>query len=943
MEEKEGTIVEANPSPRTPTRQHDLIPSETVIMSPPPIVVHDEQPSVDDFKAMIKELDGDSFYDAGASDMHDQEPWFQVEVRSLQTDGSESRTRLRKAWSEFQRFHYLLLTDEFGCDTEVKAQLPALLDPPPNDNKLTATALTEYFNKLVRVPAVNQSPMLASFLDEKSFQGRLPDAENLVNRGSEVAPTHRSAIGFLLQPFTPHCVYVPRRGEHTRELIVLHGESVVWRFEVEGYLDIDFSVEFEPRVLEKHTVLNPDVRPHTTYTGYTTQSSPAAAKDISSVVHVHRVTRYGGGGGDGIGAVQGSFTSGNDGLCTLRWGNGYSRLRGKRLHYCAEAVAPEVMKAAVTAADAVTHKLKRSSSVTDPNTSSTSSQPTGSINCSTSTDITALPQLGSFEITVKPLSGNLSASGCSDDDFPPSNGGTVGMTNGPRTGAAGEGLGKKGLNLLYSALMMAPYPHRVRQALRVLTGGAENAEMTDQEARAELFANYEKLEDDLAVAGAKRAQAEAQTKVLLARLQRSGVELNRASSEGSELRTALEHERVLVGQSNERMLAAQSNEEQAVTALEEAEKRCETIRRERALLQAERNVWQVARSGIQSELSRVVTDLEVEKQAHADTKADRAKAQSACHRLETENHKLTELLAAAQDKRLVELAHEETKAARAEAEDTATALAEMEAELARGAAHKRILALELRTQRKTMTDQISAAKAGEEEARMMQRAMQGRLDELELQRDNVMAQLADCQLRCQRLRSEKKLLVTELRQRGVTDTTINTIPTQTNANVSMSKSPASSVNNIERVNSSNIASAVPSSASSSVKSSPQAPGKSKLDKTPSPSNIVNKDINTNVYVNNNDKSSLLQSAMSEDGSSEGGGEGRAHERQALIKQITRQLVQLRERQQDVRERLEYSPNDTTAQRLYEEDTKSIADLQAQVRQLIAEHQREKEV
>ena len=50
-------------------------------------------------------------------------------------------------------------------------------------------------------------------------------------------------------------------------------------------------------------------------------------------------------------------------------------------------------------------------------------------------------------------------------------------------------------------------------------------------------------------------------------------------------------------------------------------------RRESELLRAERNVWQVARGGIQDELSKAVQAHALERQAHEDTRRSWERAQ----------------------------------------------------------------------------------------------------------------------------------------------------------------------------------------------------------------------------------------------------------------------------------------------------------------------------
>lgn len=77
--------------------------------------------------------------------MSSQEHWFNIDI-TLERDRGEGAgerpppavvraASLRKPWSEFLRLHYLLLTDEFGCDEAVKEKLPA---PPPGPPRPTS-------------------------------------------------------------------------------------------------------------------------------------------------------------------------------------------------------------------------------------------------------------------------------------------------------------------------------------------------------------------------------------------------------------------------------------------------------------------------------------------------------------------------------------------------------------------------------------------------------------------------------------------------------------------------------------------------------------------------------------------------------------------------------------------------------------------------------------
>lgn len=246
-----------------------------------------------------------------------QEQWFNIDITlERETSGGERppavspAASLRKPWSEFQRLHYLLLTDEFGCDEAVKEQLPALPTGPPkatsgdivgisssgsggggtgsNDSSYNssisvnsasasgteiAQGLDAYLKALLAVPAVVQSQVFSGFLEEGSRDRRRrasADTEGeeeqrrrvgssstssracgssgwSCGRGGDGVPkSPETAIDFLLQPFEYGKVYLPRRAEHTDSIDVLRGESVVWKFEVMDHLDIDFSVTFRP-------------------------------------------------------------------------------------------------------------------------------------------------------------------------------------------------------------------------------------------------------------------------------------------------------------------------------------------------------------------------------------------------------------------------------------------------------------------------------------------------------------------------------------------------------------------------------------------------------------------------------------------------------------------------------------------------------------------------
>ncbi|KAG5192945.1 hypothetical protein JKP88DRAFT_260832, partial [Tribonema minus] len=686
----------------------------------------------------VREMEASELESSIIDQIDDQEPWFEVIIHlAASPDPQQPGTPppppppakhacLRKAWSDFQRLHYLLLTDEFGCDDAVKALLPPLPTLAPGDADATAAALNSYMQRLLAVPAVLASAKFSGFLggdggsppEGGSAGGGEGEGGEAGGRGEP-----QTAIGFLLQPFAPHCVYVPRRQEYSRELVILKGESVAWRFDVDCGLDIDFTVEFTPcEVHQRSALVSGEGRRQRGWLGYVSPASEGAGgctgdgvEGAPRSVLVHRRTRYPGGA-----RVQGSCTSAADGLCALRWGNGHSRLRGKRLYFVAEAVDAAAMRAAVQAADACAFKASAARGG--------SAQQRITPGAAVSVDVAAL---------------RASAA--------PSDAATSDATLSPGGGDPPAGrfsLTRSAYNLVWNVLRLSPYyglgagggqggAGGGRAALPPAAGeggggGREGGGLSEYEERvATLLVNYERLEDELAGMSARRAQAEAQTKVLLAQLQRAKADVASAQEGWQGTRAELcEMTRRADDMALEREEALQEAHS-AERAQLQAEERLLAARRECELLQAERSVWQVARSGIQSELARAVGALETEKHAHEDARAALKRSQTAVERLEAERQRLAERVAAAGDREAQERLKEEAAAARAESEDVRVALAEVEAETAKLSAQKRLLVVELRQQKKAFLDQLSAVQAEAEEARMMQRAAETRLKKLE--------------------------------------------------------------------------------------------------------------------------------------------------------------------------------------------------------------------
>ncbi len=112
--------------------------------------------------------------------------------------------------------------------------LPILEDEPQNrDERKLAEELCTYFHSILQIPEVRKSLLLGGFLNEKSFQGRRrldnwgtgddDESGGVVNDGGSesAAALPVTAIDFLLQPFEPEKLYIHRRMDYFRDMIVL--------------------------------------------------------------------------------------------------------------------------------------------------------------------------------------------------------------------------------------------------------------------------------------------------------------------------------------------------------------------------------------------------------------------------------------------------------------------------------------------------------------------------------------------------------------------------------------------------------------------------------------------------------------------------------------------------------------------------------------------------
>ncbi len=128
------------------------------------------------------------------------------------------------------RFHNLLITDEFGCVPAVKnaiMPLPTFEDETSyRRDEIMAETLCSYFDSILEIPEVRNSSLLSGFLDEWSLQGSRLN-KDLVNghykpeTNLTVKPTPITAVDFLLQPFESQKLYIHRRSDYNRDMIVL--------------------------------------------------------------------------------------------------------------------------------------------------------------------------------------------------------------------------------------------------------------------------------------------------------------------------------------------------------------------------------------------------------------------------------------------------------------------------------------------------------------------------------------------------------------------------------------------------------------------------------------------------------------------------------------------------------------------------------------------------
>ncbi len=492
-------------------------------------------------------------------------------------------------------------------------------------------------------------------------------------------------------------------------------------------------------------------------------------------------------------SIQGSFTANQNGLIRLKWSNTFSRLRGKKLSQLVRVVESKEMRSAIEAANVVNKKaqgLRRNP------VSKKSPAHTVSLRDGVPIHVIAVTEHEEF---LDPSASLYNSINGKDDAKDGDNTTTSCLLHGGSSSTSNKVEAESYeetqhvgylLNILYSAaqatghILMNPGYTDSAASGTTLSPNVDSTinSLPDNEVThpmacvTEICATYSKLEDELAIADVKRTQADTHVRLVLAKLLKKEVEEEKLRTELKSLK-----EDVLVTEQLAECRALERDEcrrdlEHGIEDKEKLDEAMLKVERDNEFLRAERNVWRMARSGIQAELSKVVNALGVEKQGHDDTRRLLARAQEAFHREELENHHLAAKLKEQADRRVLEMAQEEAKISGQAAEDSNAALVELKAEIANLDAQKNALARELKKKMKVFQDKLSTVNAEAEEARMMQRTMQSHLKALEEECEAHIAIEAENEIKIQRLRAEKKLLVSEIRRGSTPSAVIDSSP-----------------------------------------------------------------------------------------------------------------------------------------------------------------------
>ncbi len=485
--------------------------------------------------------------------------------------------------------------------------------------------------------------------------------------------------------------------------------------------------------------------------------------------------------------IQGSFTANQSGLIRLTWSNKFSRLRGKNLSQLVRLVGPKELRSAVEVSDVIANKTQwRESNSAVKHPIHTISIRNGGFIL-----VTSLANEGEFLNSSSSLHSSIGWKHDDDDDNNSSSYALDGCSSSTLDSAIQTTNinGKMRRTSYLSRILHAVAKHagyvlvkspdannsadgtgtillpQIPQKTDIATNSLPSNEITSlRQDMIDICARYNRQEDELAIAEVKRSQEETRTRLMMGTLLKKEADMKELNSNLENM----EADRLVSEQQYEHMALeldeSRRNLEQSIQDKEKSDYARLKVDRENAVLRSERNVWQMARSGIQDELSKIANDLALEKQSHSDTRRLLARAQEALRSEELENYNMAAKLKEQANECALEKAKEEAKALEQEAEDSEAARLKLEAEISNLRTQKHNLVCELKMQIEVFQDKLSAINAEAEEARMMQRTMQSRLKALEEEYEAHIANGAENEIKIQRLRAEKKILISEIRK-----------------------------------------------------------------------------------------------------------------------------------------------------------------------------------
>lgn len=617
-----------------------------------------------------------------------------------------------------------------------------------------AEALTTYLYDLMAIPDVTASRQFLSLLNDHDGAG---GAET-----SGLAP--ESAVDFLLQPCAPTSLYVPRRTKHEEDVEVSAGSTVLWRFSVGDGLDISFKGTFRPHAGTADTAPTEDLTPlpvEILVEGRFPQAGSAVPAPLSPDAEAGRAEDV-----QGCYSVPAESLGGVCSFCwdnrysRLRGkqvqyvlqvvteeamqaaveaakesSRASSRTRGvvgRRLQEGGGRAAGKVLLTITPVARPVLDEREpgQSSAPRSPEPGEGGAHGGSEIEeaaerivaggrgglailASSDRRLSALNQaLKAAEEGAGPASDGRSSSSSFDSSTSGDGGGGRGGREDRKEGGAGRGE-EEGSRVWRSSLgALWDYLYSSKEGGKGHgVGGGGGAARPSQAWEAgegpefsRVVGLVEELEDEVAQMAAKKEQAEAEAVIALAKQRRWSIEKEKFERRMLEALARGETlgEQVKALRAEKAGLEAEvGRKEEEAVALREARKRAE---REREVLAAEKQVWTLAHSGVQAELTSLTGTLERERGAHEDTRGAWKKAKEAAQRAKGEAEVLRARLAARTDERALQTAQEELGSARAEVRDLGEALEETAAENETLRAQMKLLARHVKQQKQEMAE-----------------------------------------------------------------------------------------------------------------------------------------------------------------------------------------------------------------------------------------------